>query len=140
MIYILVLLCMLYMCLQVEFCAREAIWKVNNIRKPMIFYDVLYHLNVIFLQRVFEGLKSVDSNSKTTRQRCTKGTLFFYSSNKIDRREFSNGVNHSSNKDFMRKLQHKQWRVHFQTHLTSKSHNFLLWNQIEAQEKSMEIY
>jgi hypothetical protein len=39
----------------------------------------------------------------------------------------------------MRELQAKQWRVNFKTQLTSEGHNFLLWNQIEAQEKSMEI-
>jgi hypothetical protein len=134
MIYLVLLLCMVNMGLQVEICVREVVWRVNNNRKPVIFCDVLYHLNVIFLQRVFEGLKSVFSNSKTTRQRCTKGTLCLCSSNKRARIDLSNGVNCSSNRAFMRKLQHKQWRVNFKTQLTSKSHNFLLRNQIEAQE------
>jgi hypothetical protein len=31
-------------------------FKVNNRRKSTIFYDVLYHLNAIFLQCVYEGL------------------------------------------------------------------------------------
>jgi hypothetical protein len=47
-----------YMC-TVEICARKVIWRVNNNKKPMIFRDVLYHLNVIFLQHVFEALESV---------------------------------------------------------------------------------
>jgi hypothetical protein len=59
---------------------------------------------------------------------------YLYISNKIAQREISNGVNRSSNGAFKRKLQHKQWRVNFKTHLTSKSHNFLLQNQIEVQE------
>jgi hypothetical protein len=33
--------------------------------------------------------------------------VFFCSPNKIARRELSNGVNSSSNKDFMRNIQHK---------------------------------
>jgi hypothetical protein len=66
---------MVNMGLQFEICARGVVWKVNNSIKPVIFCDILYHLNVIFLQRVFEGLKSVFSNSKTTRQRCTEGTV-----------------------------------------------------------------
>jgi hypothetical protein len=49
-------------------------------------------------------------------------------------RDLSDGVNRSSNGAFMRKLRHKQWRVNFKTHLTSKSHNFLLRDQIEVQE------
>jgi hypothetical protein len=125
---------MVNMGLQVEICACEVIWKVNNNRKPMIFCDVLYHLNVIFLQRVFEGLKSIFSNSKTTRQRCTKGTLVSAAQMKRAQIDLSNGVNCSSNRAFLRKLQLKQWRVNFKTQLTSKSHNFLLQNQIEAQE------
>jgi hypothetical protein len=51
--------------LKVEIYAREVVWRVNNSRKPATFCDVLYHLNVIFLQRIFEALKSVFSNAKT---------------------------------------------------------------------------
>jgi hypothetical protein len=40
----------------------------------------------------------------------------------------------------MRKLHDKQWRVNFKTQLTSKGHNVLLQNQIEAWDKSMESY
>jgi hypothetical protein len=72
MIYLVVLLRMLNMGVQVEICVREVIWMVNNNRKPMNFCDILYHLNVIFLQCVFEALKSVFSYSKTTRTECTK--------------------------------------------------------------------
>jgi hypothetical protein len=71
-IYLLLLFCMLNMGVQVEIFAREVFWRVNNSRKPAIFCDVLYHLNVMFLQRVFEALKSVFSNAKTTRTGCTK--------------------------------------------------------------------
>jgi hypothetical protein len=70
-----------------------------------------------------------------------QGTLCLYGSNKRAQRDISNGVNHSLNRAFMRKLQHKlQWRVNFKTHLTLKSHNVLLQNQIEAHDKSMERY
>jgi hypothetical protein len=138
-----VLLCMLNMGVQVQICAREVIWMVYNNRKPTNFCDILYCLKVIFLQRVFEALNNVFSYSKTPRTECTKCTkVHFVSAAQMKRsqREISNGVNRSSNKAFMRKLQDKQWRVNFKTQLTSKGHNFLLWNQIEAQEKSMEIY
>jgi hypothetical protein len=99
--YLVELLHILYMGVQVEICVHEFAWSVNNNIKPTIFCDVLYDLNVIFFQRVFEALKNV-----------------FRYSNKISRRDISNGVNISSNKDFMRKLQHKQWRVNFKTQLT----------------------
>jgi hypothetical protein len=71
MIYFVVLLCMLYMGVQVENCAFKVIWRVNNNRKPTIFCDVLYYLNAIFLQRIFEALKSIFRYSKTTRIDCT---------------------------------------------------------------------
>jgi hypothetical protein len=58
--------------LQVEVFVCEVIWRVNNSRKPTIFYDVLYHLNVVFLQHVFEALKSIFSNTKTMRTKCAK--------------------------------------------------------------------
>jgi hypothetical protein len=74
------------------------------------------------------------------KKRVYQGTLYIFNSNEISQRDISNGVNHSSNKAFMRKLQVKQWRVNFKTQLTSEGHNFLLWNQIEAYEKSMERY
>jgi hypothetical protein len=61
--------------LQFEICAREVIWRVNNSRKSVIFYDVLYHLNVIFLQRVFEGLKSIFSNAKPREQSVMRHTV-----------------------------------------------------------------
>jgi hypothetical protein len=131
---------MVNMDVQVEICSCEVVWRVNNSRKSAILYNILYHFNVIFLQRIFEGLKSVFSKSKTTRQKCTKGTLSLCSSNERDQIDLSNGVNCSSNRAFMRKLQRKQWRVNCKTQLASKSHHFLLHNRIEAQEKSMEIY
>jgi hypothetical protein len=139
--YLVVLLHMLYMGLHDEICACEVIWMVDNNRKPTIFCDVLYHLNVIFLHRGFEVLKRIFNNAKTTRTKCTKvHSICLYSSNEIAQRDLSNGVNFSSNIAFMRKLQHKQWRVNFKTQLTSKSHNFLLQNLIEVKEKSMERY
>jgi hypothetical protein len=72
MIYLVVLLCMLNMGVQVEICAREVVWRVNNNRKPTNFCDILYCLNVIFLQCVFEALNNVFSYSKTMRTECTK--------------------------------------------------------------------
>jgi hypothetical protein len=72
MIYIVVFLCMVNIGVQVEICAHKVILMVNNSRKPVIFCDVLYHLNVIFLQRIFEGLNNVFSYSKTTRTKCAK--------------------------------------------------------------------
>jgi hypothetical protein len=60
--------------------------------------------------------------------------------NEISWRELSNGVNHSSNGAFMRKLQGKQWKVDFKTQLTLKGHKFLIWNHIEAQEQSIKRY
>jgi hypothetical protein len=48
-----VLLHMLNMGVQVEMFAHEVIWMVNNIKKTTNFRDILYHLNVIFLQLVF---------------------------------------------------------------------------------------
>jgi hypothetical protein len=45
---------------------------VNNNEKPMNLRDILYCLNVIFLQCVFEGLNSVFSYSKTIRTECAK--------------------------------------------------------------------
>jgi hypothetical protein len=65
--YLVVLMCMLNMGVQVEICAHEVVWKANNHRKPVIFCDVLYHLNAIFLQCIFYGLNNVFSYSKTTR-------------------------------------------------------------------------
>jgi hypothetical protein len=88
MIYLVVFLCMLNMGVQVKICAHEVVWMVNNNEKVANFHNILYRSNVIFLQRVFEGLSNVFSYSKTMR-------------------EISNGVNHLSNGYFMRKLQHK---------------------------------
>jgi hypothetical protein len=59
MIYLVVLLCMINMGVQVEICALEVVWMVNDDEKPKNFCDILYCLNAIFLQRVFEALKSV---------------------------------------------------------------------------------
>jgi hypothetical protein len=67
MIYLVLLLRMVNMGVQVEICAREIVLRVNNNRKPTIFCDVLYPLNVIFLQHVFEALKSVFRYSKIAR-------------------------------------------------------------------------
>jgi hypothetical protein len=128
MIYHVLFLHMVNIGLQIEICACGFVWRVNNSRKPEIFCDILYHLNVIFLQHVFEGLKSIFSNSKTMIQRCTEGALCFCNSNERAHINISNGVNCSSNGAFMRKLQHKQWRVNIQTRLTSKNHNFFLRN------------
>jgi hypothetical protein len=49
------------------------------------------------------------------------------------------GVLYSSNGVRMSDLQPEQWRVNL-SQLASEGHNFLLLNQIEAHEKSMEIY
>jgi hypothetical protein len=49
MIYLVMFWHMVNMGLQVEICAREVVWRVNNMRKPMIFYDDLDHLNIIVL-------------------------------------------------------------------------------------------
>jgi hypothetical protein len=127
-IYHVLFLHMVNIGLQIEICACGFVWRVNNSRKLEIFCNVLYHLNVIFLQHVFEGLKSIFSNSKTMIQRCTKGALYICNSNERAQINISNGVNCLSNRAFMRKLQHKQWRVNIQTHLTSKNHNFFLRN------------
>jgi hypothetical protein len=91
MIYLVFFLHMVNTGALIEICACEVVWRMNNSRKSTIFCDVLYHLNVIFLQCFFEGLK-----------------IFFSISNKRARREISNGVSHLSNRDFMRNLQHKQ--------------------------------
>jgi hypothetical protein len=72
MIYLVMFLCMVNKGVQVEICAREVVGRVNNNKKVGIFCDVLYHLNVIFLQCIFEGLKSVFRNAKTTRIDCTR--------------------------------------------------------------------
>jgi hypothetical protein len=53
---------------QIGICARKVVWRVNNNKKPVIFCDILYHLNDIFLQRVFEALKRIFSNAETTRK------------------------------------------------------------------------
>jgi hypothetical protein len=71
-IYLVVLLCMLNMSVQIEICAREVTWRMNNNGKPTNFHDILYCLNVIFLQCVFEGLNNVFSYSKTRTTKCTK--------------------------------------------------------------------
>jgi hypothetical protein len=52
-IYIVVLLRMINMGVQVEIFVCKVVWMANKSVKPMIFYDILYCLNVIFLQRVF---------------------------------------------------------------------------------------
>jgi hypothetical protein len=104
----------------VQICACEVVWMVYNNRKLVNFCDILYCLKVIFLQCVFEALNNVFSYSKTQEQRVYQGTLYLYSSNERAWREISNGVNRSSNRAFMRKLQSKQWRVNFKTQLTSK--------------------
>jgi hypothetical protein len=70
--YLVVLLHMLNMGLQIEICAREVVWMVNNSKKLVNFRDILHCLDVIFLQRVFEALNRVFSYSKTTRTYCTK--------------------------------------------------------------------
>jgi hypothetical protein len=70
--YLVVLLRMLNMGVQVEMFAHEVVWMVNNIKKTTNFHDILYHLNVIFLQLVFEGLNSVFRYSKTTKKNCNK--------------------------------------------------------------------
>jgi hypothetical protein len=70
MIYLMVFLHMLNIGVQVETCVCEVIWRVNNDRKLVIFCDVLYHLNIIFLQHVFEALKRVFSYSKSIRKNC----------------------------------------------------------------------
>jgi hypothetical protein len=48
-IYLGVFLRMLYMGVHVGSCVREVVWRVNKSEKLMIFCDVLYHLNAIFL-------------------------------------------------------------------------------------------
>jgi hypothetical protein len=73
MIYLVVLLHMLNMGVQVEICARESHLDGEQQQKTNEFLrHFIYHLNVIFLQRVFEALNSVFSYSKTTRTECTK--------------------------------------------------------------------
>jgi hypothetical protein len=72
MIYLVVFLCILYVGVPVEFCVREFVWRENHNIKRVIFYDILYHLNIIFLQHVFEALNNFFSYSKTTRKECTK--------------------------------------------------------------------
>ena len=59
------LLCMVNMGVYVEIRARKFIWRVNNNGKPVNFRNILYSLNVIFLQRIIEALKRIFSNSKT---------------------------------------------------------------------------
>jgi hypothetical protein len=66
MIYLMVLLCMLNMGAHIEICAHEFVGRMNNNRKLVNFHDILYCLNIIFLQCVFEALNSVFSYSKTT--------------------------------------------------------------------------
>jgi hypothetical protein len=51
----------------------------TTIENQQIFYDVLYHLNVIFLQRIFEALNNISSYSKTTRIECAKAHYVFVS-------------------------------------------------------------
>jgi hypothetical protein len=70
---------MLNMGVQVEICAREVVWMMNNNEKPTKFRDILYYLNVIFLQRVFEALKSIFSYSKIMRLEFTKVHSIFVS-------------------------------------------------------------
>jgi hypothetical protein len=104
MISLVFFLHMVNMGLQVEICVCKFIWKANNNIKLVIFCDILYHLNVILLQHVFGGLKSVFINSKATRQRCINGTMCLYNSNERTQRYLSNGVNCSSNISFLRNL------------------------------------
>jgi hypothetical protein len=74
-IYLVLFLHMVNMGVQVEICAREVIRRENNNKKPTIFCDVLYHLNVIFLQRVFEALKSVLGTRKPQEQSVPRNTM-----------------------------------------------------------------
>jgi hypothetical protein len=74
-----VLLHMVNMGVLVEICVREVVGRVNNNGKLVIFCDVLYHFNVIFLQRVFEGLNNVFSYSKTTQTECALAHFVFRS-------------------------------------------------------------
>jgi hypothetical protein len=67
------------MVVQVEICARKFVWRVNKIIKPMIFCDILYHLNAIFLQCVFEVLKCIFRYLKTKRIECYKERYIFSS-------------------------------------------------------------
>ena len=49
---------------------------VNNV-KLANFCDILYSLNVIFLQYVFEDLNNVFKYSKATRTKCKKTHSFY---------------------------------------------------------------
>jgi hypothetical protein len=68
---------------QIEICVHEVVWRVKNNRKPKNFRDVLYRLNVTFLQCIFDSLKSIFSNSKkkkkNTRTECDKAHFVFAS-------------------------------------------------------------
>jgi hypothetical protein len=77
--YLIVLLRMLNMGVHIEICACEVVWRVKNSGKPAKFRDILYYLNVIFLQRIFEDLKSIFSNERTTIIECTKVHFLFAS-------------------------------------------------------------
>jgi hypothetical protein len=53
MIYLVVLLHKVNMGVHVEIFSCEVIWRVNNNGKLTNFHDILYALNVIFLQHDF---------------------------------------------------------------------------------------
>jgi hypothetical protein len=139
--YLMEFLCILNMGAHFQIGAREVFWMVYNNKKPIIFCDILYCLKVIFFQHVFEALNNAFSYLKTMRIKCIEVHSIFADQMKYPReRDIYNCVNHSSNSDFMRKLQVKQWRVNFKTQLTSEGHKCLFRNHIEAHENSMEIY
>jgi hypothetical protein len=105
---------------------------VYNNRKPMILCDIFCIVEGHLFARYFLGLKQCFYLPENHKNGAYQGIMSVCSSNEIAQRDISNGVNHSSNEVFMRKLRVKQWRVNFKTQLTSEGHNFLFWNQIEA--------
>jgi hypothetical protein len=61
----------------IEIFACQVVSRVNKNRKLVKFRDILYYLNVIFLQRVFEARKRVFSMSKTLKKCYRKGCQIF---------------------------------------------------------------
>jgi hypothetical protein len=74
--YLMVLLCILNMGVNFQIVAHEVICMVYNRRKPVNFYDIVYYLQVNFLQHVFKALNNIFKYSKPREQTVLRNFIF----------------------------------------------------------------